>query len=69
MINKSKLIGIAAIVAVGFASPAFSQRYVADSGLNAFAAVPADGGGSAFNPAATGGGSVGYNSDIGKKTD
>lgn len=64
MINKSQLIGIAAIVAVGFASPAFAQRYVDDSGVNAFAAVPAYGGGSAFHPAATGGGSLGYNENV-----
>ncbi len=64
MINKSQLIGIAAIVAVGFTSPAFAQRYVYDSGISAFAAVPADRGGSAFNPAATGGGSFGYNENV-----
>jgi hypothetical protein len=68
MINKSKLIGIAAIVAVGFASPAFAQRTY-DPGLNAFAAVPSDAGGGNFSPLANGGGSVGYNSDIGMKTD
>jgi hypothetical protein len=34
------------------------------SGLNAFAMVPAAGGGSAFSPAATGGGSVGYNENL-----
>ena len=68
MINKSKLIGIAAMVAVGFASPAFAQRTY-DNGVNAFAAVPLDAGGGNFSPLANGGGSVGYNSDIGQKTD
>lgn len=34
------------------------------SGLNAFAMVPAVEGGSALSPAATGGGSVGYNENL-----
>jgi hypothetical protein len=34
------------------------------SGFNAFAMVPAAGVGSAFSPAATGGGSVGYNENL-----
>jgi hypothetical protein len=34
------------------------------SGLNAFAMAPAAEGGSAFSPAATGGGSVGYNENL-----
>ena len=62
--TKSQLIGIAAIVAVAFTSPALAQRYVDDSGRSAFAAVPADAGGSAFHPAATGGGSFGYNENV-----
>lgn len=67
MINTSKLIGIAAIVAVGFASPAFAQRYTAmayDSGVNAFAMVPEIEGGGSFAPAAAGGGSFGYNENL-----
>jgi hypothetical protein len=34
------------------------------SGLNAFAMVPSGDGGSALSPAATGGGSVGYNENL-----
>lgn len=34
------------------------------SGFNAFAMVPRGDGGGAFNPAATGGGSVGYNENL-----
>ena len=66
MRSKLKLIGIAAIVAVGFASPAFAQR-AHDPGVNAYDMVGPLGSG--FGPADNGGGSVGYNSDIGKKTD
>lgn len=36
------------------------------SGVNAFAMMPAVGTGSAFSPAATGGGSVGYNENLRK---
>lgn len=67
MVNKLELIGIAAIVAVGFASPAFAQRppvSVYDSGADAFAMVPAYGGGYVFNPPANGGGSFGYNQNL-----
>jgi hypothetical protein len=67
MIYKSGLIGIAAIVAVGFASPAFAQQHafaVYDSGVNAFAMVPAHGSGGFFVPAANGGGSFGYNENL-----
>ena len=64
MINKSKLALIAAIAVIGIASPALAQsRY--DSGREAYAMVP-------FNPtiapandpAATGGGSAGYNENL-----
>ena len=68
MINKSELIGIAAIVAVGFASPAFAQRppvTVYDSGADAYAMVPGYGGGAySFVPPANGGGSFGYNQNL-----
>lgn len=63
MINKSRLIGIAAIVAVGFASPAFAQRDVVtpyDSGVSAFGMVD----GPNFTPPANGGGSFGYNENL-----
>jgi hypothetical protein len=68
MINKLELIGIAAVVAVGFASPAFAQRppvAVYDSGAAAFDMVPGGyGGGYVFNPPANGGGSFGYNQNL-----
>lgn len=67
MISKSVLIGIAAIVAVGFASPAFAQRpavTVYDNGLNAFGMVTLGEGGGSFAPAAHGGGSFGYNETL-----
>lgn len=70
MINKSKLIGIATLVTVGFASPSFAQGYagtVYDSGLDAYAMVPAFGaygGPYVFNPPANGGGSFGYNQNL-----
>jgi hypothetical protein len=63
MINKPKLIGIAALVAVGFASPAFAQRTY-DSGVYAYDMVPAYGGGASLAPGATGGGSFGYNETL-----
>jgi hypothetical protein len=68
MIYKSGLIGIAAIVAVGFASPAFAQRLgvtMYDSGAEAFDMVPGYGGGAySFAPPANGGGSFGYNQNL-----
>lgn len=67
MVTKSRLIGIAAIVAVGFASPAFAQRHAApayDSGLYAYGMVTPDGGDGSLAPPATGGGSFGYNENI-----
>lgn len=66
MIIKSGLIGIAALAAVAFASPAFAQQpaiTVYDNGLNAFGLVTVGGGGS-FSPAAHGGGSFGYNENL-----
>jgi hypothetical protein len=61
MTNKSKLIGIAAIVAVGFASPASAQRAY-DIGVNAYDMVgPLS---RSDYPAASGGGSFGYNDNI-----
>lgn len=65
MTNTSKLIGIAAIMAVSFASPAFAQRPAVrayDSGVNAFAMAPPIDGSSL--PAASGGGSFGYNESL-----
>jgi hypothetical protein len=67
MINKSKLIGIAAIVAVGLTSPAFAQRYPVtayDSGVHAFGMVPGGGGVGSYSPEASGGGSFGYNESL-----
>jgi hypothetical protein len=61
MTKTSKIVLIAAIVA-GIASPVFAQSR--DSGRNAFAMVP-----HGDAPAATGGGSIGYNADLAKKTD
>lgn len=63
MTKTSKIVLIAAIVA-GIASPVFAQSR--DSGRNAFAMVPH---GDANAPALTGGGSIGYNADLAKKTD
>jgi hypothetical protein len=63
MINKSDLIGIAAIVAVGFASPAFARGHAVtayDSGVNAFGMAY----GRDFTPPANGGGSFGYNESL-----
>ena len=71
MFNKSKLIIVAAIVAAGLVSPALARtqhrtdRVIPESGLHAFATVPYAGFGS-FSPAATGGGSIGYNENIRK---
>ena len=67
MINKSQLIGMAAIVAVSFASPAFAQRPAAwayDGGVNAYAMVPGIGYRASSLPAASGGGSFGYNENL-----
>jgi hypothetical protein len=64
MISTSKLALIAAIVAAGLTSPVLAQSR--DHGRNAFAMVPH---GDPYSAAANGGGSVGYNADISKKTD
>jgi hypothetical protein len=78
MINLSRL-ALIAVAAATIASPALAQSsqhrvglhkvhrqtvVAHDSGLNAFAMVPGGAGGSAFSPAATGGGSVGYNENL-----
>lgn len=78
MIRFSKL-ALVAIAVVGIASPVFaqsSQHRVAmhkvhrhtvvapESGINAFAMAPGGADGSVFSPAATGGGSVGYNENL-----
>jgi hypothetical protein len=63
VINKPALIGITAIMAVGFASPAFAEPDAAtpyDSGVSAFGMVD----GSNFTPPANGGGSFGYNENL-----
>ena len=65
MLKTSSFALIAAIVAVSVASPVLAQSR--DSGRDAFAMVPHGDGANA--PALTGGGSAGYNADIGKKTD
>jgi len=64
MISTSKLALIAAVVAIGLTSPVLAQSR--DNGRGAFAMVPHS---DESSPAATGGGSAGYNADIGKKTD
>jgi hypothetical protein len=65
MISTSKLALIAAVVAIGLTSPVLAQSR--DSGRSAYGMVPY--GDTAHSPAATGGGSAGYNADISKKTD
>lgn len=65
MINTSKIALIAAVVAIGLASPVLAQAR--DSGRGAFAMVPHGDWSNA--PAATGGGSIGYNEDLAKRTD
>lgn len=66
--NRICKLALVAIAAAGIAAPAFAQSYhtpvAHQSGRNAFAMVPAGDGGSAFNPAATGGGSFGYNENL-----
>lgn len=69
-------LALIAVAIAGIAAPASAQSYypvarharinaaIAQSGLNAFAMVPAGGGGSVLSPAATGGGSVGYNENL-----
>jgi hypothetical protein len=64
MLKTSTFALIAAVVAVSVASPVLAQSR--DNGRGAFAMVPR---GDANAPALTGGGSSGYNADIGKKTD
>jgi hypothetical protein len=65
MLKTSTFALIAAVVAVSVASPVLAQSR--DNGRGAFAMVPH--GDDANAPALTGGGSAGYNADIGKKTD
>lgn len=65
MLKTSTFTLIAAIVAVSVASPVLAQSR--DNGRDAYAMVPHGDGANA--PALTGGGSAGYNADIGKKTD
>jgi len=65
MISTSKLALIAAVVAIGLTSPVLAQSR--DNGRGAFAMVPHGDG--SYSATANGGGSAGYNADIGKKTD
>jgi len=66
--NRIFRLALIGITAVGIAAPAFAQSYHSpgahQSGRNAFAMVPGGAGGSAFSPAATGGGSIGYNENL-----
>lgn len=62
-------LALIAVAAVSVASPvlAQSQHRVAmhkGGGLDAFAMAPGAPGGSAFSPAGTGGGSIGYNEHL-----
>jgi hypothetical protein len=79
MTNLSRVALIAAVAAIGLASPAFAQtQRVAvhhvrhrtpmgtQTGTDAFAMVPGFQGGSAFSPSSTGGGSIGYNENLRK---
>lgn len=66
MFKTSAFALIAAVVAVSVASPVLAQSR--HNGRNAFAMVPHNDG-AAYSSAVNGGGSVGYNADIGKKTD
>ena len=75
MISISKL-ALIAVAAAGIATPAAAQSFdsaarharinaaTSQNGFNAFAMVPRGDGGSALSPAATGGGSVGYNENL-----
>jgi hypothetical protein len=71
MMNKWKLATVAALIAAGIASPGIAHTHHASNpalhrsagprtGLRAFDAVPG-GYGNSYGPAATGGGSAGYN--------
>jgi hypothetical protein len=70
MITNSKLVLIAAIATVGIASPAFARSYVpkaetGNRGLYGYVTIPADQFVPTVNePAATGGGSRGYNEGL-----
>jgi hypothetical protein len=60
MISKSKLALIAAVAAIGIASPVLAQSR--DSGRDLFDVAPSNVAASTvYDPAATGGGSIGYN--------
>ena len=65
MLKTSTFAFIAAVVVASVASPVLAQSR--DNGRDAFAMVPRGDG--AYSPALTGGGSAGYNADIGKKSD
>ena len=65
MLKTSTFALLAAVLAVSVASPVLAQSR--DNGRGSFAMVPH--GDDANAPALTGGGSAGYNADIGKKSD
>ncbi len=62
--NRIAKLALVAIAAAGIAAPALAQSYnpplAHQSGRTAFAMVP----GSVVSPAATGGGSIGYNENL-----
>jgi hypothetical protein len=62
--NRISRLAVIAIAAAAVATPALAQSFDPKFGANAYALVPADDGGSALHPAATGGGSVGYNETL-----
>jgi hypothetical protein len=77
--NRIFRLALIGLTAAGIAAPAFAQSsqhrvglhkvhrqtvVTRDSGINAFAMVPGGAGGSAFSPAANGGGSIGYNENL-----
>lgn len=62
--NRIAKLAVIAVAAAGIAAPAFAQSFDPRFGANAYAMVPAGDGGSALHPAATGGGSIGYNETL-----
>lgn len=62
--NRISRLAVIAIAAAGIATPAVAQSFDPRFGADAYAMVPAGDGGSALHPAATGGGSLGYNENL-----
>ncbi len=66
--NRIAKLALVAIAAAGIAAPALAQSYnpplAHQSGRTAFAMVPGGAPGSVVSPAATGGGSIGYNENL-----